>query len=190
MHHLTRILVPLALVASHAFPGHASVDEWTASGPEGGSITALVIDPVTPSTVYAGTDGGVFKSVDSGANWSVSNDGLTDSFISSLAIDPSSPSTLYAGTIFDGVFKSTNAGSSWFPTPRDGIGTVLALAVDPHSPTTVYSATTGGVFKTINGGENWSAINSGLTQTFITALAIDPRDTSTVFAGTLSGAFK
>ena len=32
-------------------------------------IAALAIDPTTPSTLYAGTNGGVFKSTDAGATW-------------------------------------------------------------------------------------------------------------------------
>ena len=42
----------------------AGVGIWTSNGPEGGSISVLAIDPVTPTTLYAGTEGGgVFKSL-------------------------------------------------------------------------------------------------------------------------------
>jgi hypothetical protein len=34
---------------------------WRSNGPEGGIISALVIDPTAPQTIYAGTGGGVFK---------------------------------------------------------------------------------------------------------------------------------
>ena len=33
---------------------------WTSKGPEGGIISTLVIDPATPATLYAGTNGGAF----------------------------------------------------------------------------------------------------------------------------------
>ncbi len=36
----------------------AQVNVWTTNGPEGGNILALAVDPRTPTTVYAGTDGG------------------------------------------------------------------------------------------------------------------------------------
>src|SRR5260370_6869161 len=62
------------------------------------TIPALAIDPVTPSTLYAGTfAGGVFKSSDEGASWISMNTGLTVARITSLAIDPATPSTIYAG---------------------------------------------------------------------------------------------
>ena len=63
------------------------------------NVSTLVIDPITPATVYAGRDGGgVFKSVDSGANWTAANSGLPDySEVLALAIDPTIPTQLYVG---------------------------------------------------------------------------------------------
>ena len=76
-------------------------------------FASLAIDPVTPTTLYAGThDGGVFKSTNGGENWSAVNTGLTNTDVHTLAIDPATPTTLYAGT-FGGVFKSTNGGGNW-----------------------------------------------------------------------------
>ncbi len=69
-------------------------------------VRALAIDPSTPGTVYAGTDGwGVFKSIDWGTSWNAS--GLTDGLALAFAIDPSNHNTIYAGTD-GGVLKSTN----------------------------------------------------------------------------------
>ncbi|MFA5873549.1 MAG: hypothetical protein WC832_06260, partial [Anaerolineales bacterium] len=67
-------------------------------------VRALAIDPTTPSTLYAGTYGGVFKSTNGGGNWSALNTGLTNTDVYALAIDPTTPSTLYAGTHGGGVF--------------------------------------------------------------------------------------
>jgi hypothetical protein len=50
--------------------------------------------------------------------------------VRALAIDPNTPSTLYAGTFVDGVFKSTDAGSTWNAL-NSGVRTVYALAIDP-----------------------------------------------------------
>ena len=91
----------------------AGVNHWTATGPCGGNIEALAIDPHTPATVYAGNDAGVFKSTNGGENWTAINTGLTNAYVYALAIDPKTPATVYAGTIGDGVFKSTNGGENW-----------------------------------------------------------------------------
>ena len=79
------------------------------------AVHALVIDPNSPSTLYAGTGGGgVFKSTNGGAAWSAFNTGLTDPVVGDLAIDPAT-STLYAGThgYGGGVYKSWTGGLLW-----------------------------------------------------------------------------
>jgi hypothetical protein len=79
----------------------AGINIWTSHGPYEVSVSALAIDPTTPSTLYAGTNGGgVFQSTNSGGSWSPVNSGLSGGALTvyALAIDPSTPSTLYAGT--------------------------------------------------------------------------------------------
>lgn len=65
---------PLSLSAS-PLPATISsvINKWTATGPEGGDINDLAVDPLTPTTLYAGTDAGEFKSTNSGGNWSAAN---------------------------------------------------------------------------------------------------------------------
>jgi ligand-binding sensor domain-containing protein len=57
---------------------------------------------VAGNTLYAGTNGGVFKSTDDGNNWSAVNTGLSNTSIRALAVDGNN--TLYAGTDGGGVF--------------------------------------------------------------------------------------
>ena len=181
---LISILVLLSI--SQAGSVSAGINVWTSKGPEGESINALVIDPATPTTLYAGTwRGGVFKSTNGGGDWSAVNTGLTSTYIKALAIDPVTPATLYAGTDSDGVFKSVNGGESWNAVNTDlTCPYIFALAIDPTTPTTLYAGTLCGIFKSINGGGNWSAINTGLPDTFVFALAIDPQTPTTLYAGT------
>jgi hypothetical protein len=51
-------LAMVVLVAGGVSLVEAGINVWTSSGPESGRIRALAIDPLTPSTLYAGTDGG------------------------------------------------------------------------------------------------------------------------------------
>jgi len=134
----TPTLTPQAGIVS------AGTNVWTSNGLKGESINALAIDPATPTTLYAGTDGGVFKSTNGGGHWSAVNAGLTNTNVRALAIDPVTPTTLYAGT-GRGVFKSTNGGGHWSAVNTGLTNTdVRALAIDPATPTTIYAGTNGG----------------------------------------------
>jgi hypothetical protein len=65
---------------------------WTAidgTGIPDVSVNAFAIDPANSSNLYAGTDRGVFKSTDGGANWSLYGVGLPDVAVFDLAISPS-----------------------------------------------------------------------------------------------------
>ena len=135
----------LLVVGAHA--AQAGVNVWTAHGPYGGHIVALAIDPLTPSTLYAGTEGqggGVFRSTDSGATWTIT--GLPGWSVPALGIDPLTPSTPYAGTYGEGggVFRSTNSGATWTNTGLPPSTAVWALAMDPLTPSTLYAGTYGG----------------------------------------------
>ena len=81
------------------------------------------------------------------------------------------------------------ASGRWTSNGPEG-GTILSLAIDPTDTSTLYAGTErGGVFKSTDGGDNWFAINNGLTKFdgFVKALAIDPEDTSTLYAGLSQG---
>jgi photosystem II stability/assembly factor-like uncharacterized protein len=69
--------------------------------------------------------------------------------------------------------------------PFDGF--VNSIAIDAKNLNTVYVANSAGIFKTTDGGANWSSINPGV---YPQVLVVDPRDSQIVFAGTISGILK
>ena len=154
----------------------AGTNIWTSNGPNGNSIVAIVIDPVTPSTLYVGTDrSGVFRSTNSGESWEAVNSSLGSLYIKALAIDPHTPTTLYAGISDHGIFKSLNSGESWAEVNTGLPCTYInILVIDPVTPTTLYAGTICGVYKSINGGENWFEVNNGLPVDFVFTLRLDP----------------
>jgi photosystem II stability/assembly factor-like uncharacterized protein len=158
-------------------------------------ISALAIDPAVPTTLYAGTNNGVYKSTDGGGNWLPVNTNLPDMLtISVLAIDPLTSTTLYAGSELRGVYKSTDGGGNWTPVNVGLPSEIHALAIDPAMPATLYAGTAGGgIFKSIDSGGGWSAFNTGfpdMTMTRVLALEIDPTAPTTLYVGTFNGAFK
>jgi photosystem II stability/assembly factor-like uncharacterized protein len=142
----------------------------------GPGIQALTINPVTPTTVYAAAEPAtVFKSGDSGANWS--RTALTAmGHVPAVAIDPLTPTALYVATD-SGVLKSTDGGATWGATGMTN--GVSLLAIDPV--TTIYAVTSAGLFKSLNGGATWEAVDVVLE---FTSLAVDPVTPATVYVGT------
>src|SRR5437016_8787981 len=81
--------------------------------------------------------------------------------------------------------------NSWTSIGPDG-GFIMALAIDPVTPATLYAGTyRGGVFKSTDGGESWSAVNTGLPDLNVFSLAIDPQTPTTLYVGIeRAGVFK
>jgi photosystem II stability/assembly factor-like uncharacterized protein len=122
--------------------------EWVTNGGLAGRIVfALAVSPSSSSTVYAGTDAGLYKSVDSGVSWSPVTNGLTASVFFTLYFDPANPSILYAGTDA-GVLKSADGGTSWRPMNTGLTNPIVnAIARAPGPDGLLYAATGGaGVF--------------------------------------------
>ena len=129
-------VIALACLAAQA----QTPASWVALGPPGGSVSALLVDPASPSSVYAGTpENGVFFSADGGSSWSVANAGLAPAAVGrQLLFDvhalASDGSFVYAATDA-GVFDSPLGGPpSWNALAATGAASpVTLLAVDPTS---------------------------------------------------------
>jgi photosystem II stability/assembly factor-like uncharacterized protein len=173
---------------------HAENYAWTSLGPEGGSINALVIDR---ANIYAGTNGGLFKSTDGGSNWTpISITGLAYPSIYSLAVDPNYPNIIYAGATA-AVYKSTNGGNTWsatgpFPSSVLIFLPVSSLAVDPNYPNIIYAGVSScGVVKSTDYGSHWTAFNDGLTSSTLTVNAFAfSTNPGTIYMGTSGGTYK
>ena len=140
-----------------------------------GRVNAVAYDAGHPGTCYlASSGGGVWKTTDSGANWTPLSDGWTYLKASSIALDPVNTSTVYVGTgDFDGssvycmgIMKSTDGGASWTNYGRSDFGNtaVSALIVDPDAPNTLLAATGRGrtgfgyVWRSTDAGVTWSPV--------------------------------
>ena len=70
-------------------------------------VLSMAVDPVTPSTVYAGTaGGGVFVSTNNGQSWVALTQGLNNGTVTSLVVDPLNHNVVYAGTEGGGVYMN------------------------------------------------------------------------------------
>jgi hypothetical protein len=162
------------------------------------SIYNLAFSPQTPSTIF-GADvdysysyyyypypSFVHKSTDAGATWSSISTSISIT-PGSLAVDPMNPSTLYAGNNWGGVYKSLDSASSWHQVGNLS-EPVYAVVIDPRNPSTLYAGAVGGVFRSTDGGVNWSEFSTGLGSRLVASLAID-RTGTRLHAGTYYGVF-
>jgi photosystem II stability/assembly factor-like uncharacterized protein len=129
--------------------------------------------------LFAGTDIGIFVSVDSGTTWRIT--GATGNLISALAVDGTN---LFASS-GGGVLRSTNDGSDWTPVINglDFLGLVHSLTV---SGSNVFAGTWGGgVFLSTDSGNHWTGKNDGLrtNNIWINSLVVSGTH---LFAGTRS----
>ena len=160
----------------------AGVNHWTPIGPFGGEINALAADPRQPSVLYAAARGGVFKSVDRGANWRRTSRGLKGYSVNDVAVAPSDRRTVYAAT-YNGLFVSRDGGETWTnPRPNADFG-VLSVAVDPRDARRVWAGTEFGVAWSRDAGLTWTHDDLESPGTSrIPDIVIDPSDPDTVYA--------
>jgi uncharacterized protein (TIGR03437 family) len=129
----------------------------------------------------------LWTSTDGGNTWAPI-DNLPFSVLQALVATPTTPQTLYAGASDAGVFQSTNGGNTWtainngIPNPA-----IFQLALNPSNPSVLYAGQNmayltgpGEVYRTVDGGANWSPVYSS-GQPF-NQIAVDPVQPSTIYA--------
>ena len=131
------------------------------------TVYHLVPDPRAPSTVYALTSEGLYKSSDGGERWTGIGSSLPfgGAYLRDLVIDPADSRAVYAGSQ-NGFFKSLDGGSSWAPS-NHGLGTrpyvnalsvdalTGALYVDIEVPTN-DAVRSNRVFRSTDAGQTWT----------------------------------
>lgn len=111
----------------------------------------------------------------------------------SIAVDPEDPSTFYLGHGTGGLWKTTNAGTTFSPLMKDErVFSIGAVAVAPSDPRVVWVGTGeatdrnsagfgDGVFRSTDGGATWT--RAGLTASrSIGRIRVHPKDPNVAFA--------
>jgi len=164
------------------------------------SVNDIIFHPVTPLTVYAATQSGLFVSYDCGASWSPTS--LTTP-TSTIAIYLSNPLIMFAGDDrstaqgSNGVLKSTDGGFSWTPVSAGlkASKTITALVIDPTISAggiTVYAGTdAAGIYSSGDGGNTWNAYvnNAGLAGSGLRIHSLSLAQGVGLTAGTSSGEY-
>ncbi len=179
---MKNILAILSLVASLFVSASSLQAQWVqTNGPYGGYITCFAFHD---TTVFAGTNGGVYESTANSMNWV--GVGLSNYYVRALAVSSNGTvgMNVFAGTD-SGVFIFTSSGTGW--TEVDSGLTNQSVRSFVVSGANVFAGTWGGgIFLSSDNGSSWNAVDSGLTNFQVMALAVS--DTNLV-AGTAAGIF-
>src|SRR5437870_13375286 len=132
--------------------------DWRMLGPfRGGRCDAVSGVPGRPDEFYFGhVNGGVWKTIDAGRTWFPIFDDQPVASIGALAVAPSAPDVIYVGsgesTLRDsvgfgnGVYKSTDSGSTWTHLGLGDTQHIGKIAVDPRNPDVVFVAAIGHLY--------------------------------------------
>lgn len=131
--------------------------------------------------LFVGTDCGVFRSTDQGANWSYL--GLDEvNFTSFVSLG----TTLFTGNVGSGVHFTTNNGQSWTEA-NNGLTDKSVQALVVSGNRLLAGTRSGGIFISGDNGQHWVQSNTGLTDLDVDALIVSG---TTILAGTPTGLFR
>ena len=142
-------------------------------------VYEIQIAPSNSNIMYMMYEGDVLKSTNKGATWTETSFAQVaanpNDFYrmdgQKMAVDPDNPNIVYVGTPQNGLFVTTDGGSTWnsvsavpgsLPDSHGGYQGITGIEFDPENPNIVFAASNGnGVYETTNGGATWSKLNGG-----------------------------
>jgi hypothetical protein len=187
------------------WPGYAgvgvlrSIDSgatWTATGafpaPGNTGFSAIVIDPTSitanPATTVlyaAGNPGGLYRSSDGGATWTL----MRAATVQGVALDPVVAGGLYTAEAFAGIFRFDPVANTWsafntgFPA---GFPQLIQIAIGRTPPNTMYAKLDEAVYAYNTATSQWTSLGNhgGTTYGYWNnVLEVDPLDSNIVVAG-------
>ncbi len=139
-----------------------------ADGGGAGRLNCVRFHPTQPNTIFVGAPvGGLWKSTDAGASWTVMTSVLPSLAVSDVAIDANNPNIIYlASGDLDandapgvGLLKSIDGGNTWQITGLNFLVSqgryVSRVIIDPNNSNIIWAAASNGVYKSTNAGVNW-----------------------------------
>ncbi|MFT7671092.1 MAG: photosystem II stability/assembly factor-like uncharacterized protein [Planctomycetota bacterium] len=145
-------------------------------------VYALLTNPSSSTGANASTLGG-FRTDDGGSSWTSSSPGNIQAsygwYLSTVLVHPTNPSQVYMGGF--SLARSTNSGSGWSTVTPPHVD-LHALAWDANG--NLLAGDDGGLHKSTNGGNFWTALNDGLGIIQLYAgFSTHPSDPHTVLGG-------
>ena len=179
--------------------------KWRSIGPAfvSGRISDFAVNPDDFSTYYvAAASGHIWKTTNNGISFKPVFDNYGTYSIGALTMDPNNNNVVWAGTgennhqralgYGNGVYKTTDGGSSWKNMGLKESRQIGEILVDPRNSNVVYVAAEGsawgpgderGVFKTNDGGKTWDKVLFISENTGVANLCFEPDNPNVIYAG-------
>ncbi|MEJ7667161.1 MAG: hypothetical protein WKH97_00150 [Casimicrobiaceae bacterium] len=149
----------------------------------------IVFDPVDSNVCYLATDGGVYKSTNAGATWTLASTWLVATQLYSIGVSQSGPFKLGSGTQDQGIV-ATEGPTTWRDTNAGNEGGFFV--VDPNSSANIYTTPwSNNLRRSRDGGFTWTDIRNGMTAVVggmttapanVWHIAVKPGDSNTLIA--------
>lgn len=185
---------PTTVFASACSGVYRSVDagsSWKrmATPPGAFRVYLVTLDPRHAGVVFAATSAGLLRSANDGSAWNR----VSRQVLKSIAYDLADPNKIYFASATGGLLVSRDAGNTLLESNTGfsnhnfsafaGSGGVLYTS-------TVYEPTSGGVFRTADGGLNWRRMSSPGINENILLLAVAPDDPDRLYAAGFHSLFR
>ncbi len=178
---------------------------WRSIGPYRGGRSAAATGVVGQPNVYyfGGTGGGVWKTTDSGNNWTPISDGFFGGSIGAVEVNQLDPNVIYVGggektvrgnvSHGSGLWKSTDAGATWTHMGLEDSRRIPRIRTHPRDPDLVYVAVLGhlfgpsegrGVFRSRDGGATFEKVLYANEDAGAVDLIMDPNNPRVLYATT------
>jgi len=183
-----------------------SISGWESMGPNNvpGRTISLAVNPQDHLTLYAGSaSGGLWRTYNSvtGAGWHRVTTGFPVLGVMAIAIDPVDTNNVFIGTgeVYGyhksiggtvirttrgtygiGILKSEDGGKTWKKSmdwTEDQRRGIQCIEINPKNPNSIYAGTSEGVYKSVNGGGDWTLVFEIL---MVEDIIINSDDTSKV----------
>jgi len=196
---------PMRIKYSMQDPDKIYATSWHGSGPFARSDDGGINWDMTSENVF-------FRGVNRGKDLLDRSEG-GQIHVHGLAIDPNDDSIVYTGSVKDAqnpggyplegahIWKSTDSGKTWEESdegfPHEKPTAIHDIQIDPKDTSIIYIATTEheseigiGIYKSIDSGKTWNAVNKGLDDLSVGALVIHPENPEILIAATQGGLYK
>lgn len=200
----TPLLILLIFSLSHPVLSFTAIDDelspdpsgysnsWQATGPPGGDVRDLTVDPNNADRLYFGTlDGQIYTSIDGGKHWDLLyNFNRPKLFVDHILVDPRDSRILYVAAHKHkepgGFFKSTDGGHKWKESSLLKNEALHSITQSKSNPNVLIVGTFNGIFRSDDSGDSWEQLPTQATPglVHVESLAMDPRTTDIIYAGT------